>query len=40
MARGLAYSDADVLDSLRRADLPDTDELLDDPYWVNHYEAA
>ncbi|MFB7999985.1 hypothetical protein ACFC4G_45345 [Streptomyces sp. NPDC056002] len=44
---GLAYSDGDVLEFLRRAGLPDTEELLDNPSWVkwrggrpHHYEAA
>lgn len=44
---GLAHSDADVVEFLRRAGLPDADDLLDDPAWVkwrggraHHYEAA
>ncbi|MFC8507463.1 hypothetical protein ACFU3J_32135 [Streptomyces sp. NPDC057411] len=31
---GLAYSDVDVVEFLRRAGLPDADALLDDPAWV------
>ncbi|MEU2788997.1 hypothetical protein [Streptomyces sp. NPDC007100] len=31
---GLAHSDRDVLEFLRRAGLPDADGLLDDPAWV------
>ncbi|MEV8476259.1 hypothetical protein [Streptomyces sp. NPDC051173] len=31
---GLAYNDADVLEFLRRAGLPDAEGLLDDPAWV------
>lgn len=31
---GLAHSDADVLEFLRRAGLPDAEEMLDDPAWV------
>ncbi|MFG2328226.1 hypothetical protein ACGFMM_01235 [Streptomyces sp. NPDC048604] len=31
---GLAHSDRDVLEFLRRAGLPDAAELLDDPQWV------
>ncbi|WP_308013462.1 hypothetical protein [Streptomyces beigongshangae] len=31
---GLAHSDADVVEFLRRAGLPDAGELLDDPQWV------
>ncbi|MET7436556.1 hypothetical protein ACWERY_20920 [Streptomyces sp. NPDC004082] len=31
---GLAHSDADVVEFLRRAGLPDAWELLDDPDWV------
>ncbi|MFD9219809.1 hypothetical protein ACFWDI_07235 [Streptomyces sp. NPDC060064] len=31
---GLADSDRDVLEFLRLAGLPDTEELLDDPTWV------
>lgn len=31
---GLAHSDRDVLEFLRRAGLPDAEELLDDPQWV------
>ncbi|MGW2560073.1 hypothetical protein ACWCXB_12660 [Streptomyces sp. NPDC001514] len=30
---GLAHSDADLIEFLRRAGLPDA-ELLDDPHWV------
>ncbi|MFE5681705.1 hypothetical protein [Streptomyces sp. NPDC056512] len=44
---GLAYSDADVLEFLRRAGLPDAEALLDEPSFVqwrggraHHYEAA
>jgi hypothetical protein len=44
---GLAHSDADVLEFLRRAGLPDAEELLDDAHWVewrggraHQYEAA
>ena len=44
---GLAHSDADVLEFLRRAGLPDADQLLDDPAWVkwrggraHDYDAA
>ncbi|MEU3743466.1 MULTISPECIES: hypothetical protein [unclassified Streptomyces] len=44
---GLAHSDADVIEFLRRAGLPDAEVLLDDPAWVkwrggraHHYEAA
>ncbi|MEU6676392.1 hypothetical protein [Streptomyces sp. NPDC046925] len=31
---GLAHSDADVIDFLRLAGLPEADGLLDDPAWV------
>jgi hypothetical protein len=31
---GVAHSDADVVEFLRRAGLPDAGELLDDPRWV------
>lgn len=31
---GIAHSDADVVEFLRRAGLPDAWELLDDPGWV------
>ncbi len=31
---GLAHSDADVVEFLRRAGLPDAEPLLDDPAWV------
>lgn len=31
---GLAHSDADVIEFLRRAGLPDSEALLDDPTWV------
>ncbi|MFD4314964.1 hypothetical protein [Streptomyces sp. NPDC058548] len=44
---GLAHSDRDVVEFLRRAGLPDADALLDDPSWVkwrggraHEYEAA
>ncbi|MEV4430380.1 hypothetical protein ACN9M0_31500 [Streptomyces sp. R-07] len=44
---GLAYSDGDVIEFLRRAGLPEAESLLDDPSWVtwkkgraHHYEAA
>ncbi|MEV0114662.1 hypothetical protein AB0H77_15620 [Streptomyces sp. NPDC050844] len=44
---GLAHSDADVVEFLRRAGLPDAEGLLDDSAWVkwrggraHHYEAA
>ncbi|MGW4834810.1 hypothetical protein [Streptomyces globisporus] len=44
---GLAYNDADVVEFLRRAGLPDADDLLDQASWVewrggraHHYEAA
>ncbi|MER5961495.1 hypothetical protein [Streptomyces sp. NPDC002057] len=44
---GLAHSDADVVEFLRRAGLEDADALLDDPAWVkwrggraHEYEAA
>lgn len=44
---GLAHSDADVTEFLRRAGLPDTEGLLDDTAWVkwrggreHHYAAA
>ncbi|WP_405636988.1 hypothetical protein OHU25_11355 [Streptomyces sp. NBC_00117] len=44
---GLAYSDLDVIEFLRRAGLPDAEDLLEDPSWVkwhggraHHYEAA
>ncbi|MFE7535159.1 hypothetical protein ACFU67_12915 [Streptomyces rhizosphaericola] len=44
---GLAYNDADVVEFLRRAGLPDADDLLDQTGWVewrggraHHYEAA
>ncbi|MGW6023010.1 hypothetical protein [Streptomyces sp. NPDC055099] len=44
---GLAHCDADVVEFLRVAGLPDAEELLDDPAWVkwrggvaHHYEAA
>ncbi|MGW7268325.1 hypothetical protein [Streptomyces sp. NPDC054842] len=32
---GLAHSDADLVEFLRRAGLPDAGELLDDPRWVD-----
>ncbi|MFD7661097.1 hypothetical protein [Streptomyces sp. NPDC059788] len=31
---GLAHSDRDVIEFLRRAGLPDSEPLLDDPAWV------
>jgi hypothetical protein len=31
---GLAHSDADVVEFLRRAGLPDVAELLEDPTWT------
>ncbi|MFD6276009.1 hypothetical protein ACFWFI_10625 [Streptomyces sp. NPDC060209] len=31
---GLAYEDQDVIEFLRRAGLPDADQLLDRPEWV------
>ena len=44
---GLAHSDKDVLEFLRRAGLPGAEALLDDSAWVkwlggraHHYEAA
>ncbi|MET8505122.1 hypothetical protein ABZV60_10770 [Streptomyces sp. NPDC004787] len=44
---GLAHKDADVVEFLRRAGLPDAWDLLDDPHWVewqggraHEYEAA
>lgn len=44
---GLAHSDRDVVEFLRRAGLPDGEALLDDPAWVlwrggraHHYGAA
>ncbi|MCX5439591.1 hypothetical protein OHO83_17525 [Streptomyces sp. NBC_00569] len=44
---GLAHSDRDVVEFLRRAGLEDAESLLDDPMWVtwrggraHHYEAA
>ncbi|MBQ1118509.1 MULTISPECIES: hypothetical protein [Streptomyces] len=44
---GLAYNDADVVEFLRRAGLPDAADLLDQGDWVewrggraHHYEAA
>ncbi|MGB8945786.1 MAG: hypothetical protein WCD21_36975 [Streptomyces sp.] len=44
---GLAHSDADVVEFLRVAGLPDAEGLLDDPAWVtwrggpsHQYEAA
>lgn len=44
---GLAHGDQDVTEFLRRAGLPDADELLDRPEWVewrggraHHYAAA
>ncbi|MFI5739221.1 hypothetical protein ACIA9I_12700 [Streptomyces anulatus] len=44
---GLAHNDGDVVEFLRRAGLPDADDLLDQSDWVewrggraHHYEAA
>lgn len=44
---GLAHTDADVVEFLRRAGLPDADDLLDQADWVewrggraHEYEAA
>ncbi|MFH8737373.1 hypothetical protein [Streptomyces sp. NPDC017964] len=44
---GLAHSDHDVVEFLRRAGIEDAGELLDDPWWVqwrggraHEYEAA
>ncbi|SDL27409.1 hypothetical protein [Streptomyces indicus] len=44
---GLAYSDTDLLEFLRRAGLPDAETLLDDEAWVwwrggraHEYDAA
>ncbi|MGW1129879.1 hypothetical protein [Streptomyces sp. NPDC002526] len=44
---GLAHTDPDVIEFLRRAGLPDAEQLLDDPSWVqwrggraHRYEAA
>ncbi|MEU2147904.1 MULTISPECIES: hypothetical protein [Streptomyces] len=44
---GLAHNDADVVEFLRRAGLPDAADLLDQGDWVewrsgraHHYEAA
>ncbi|MDP9953197.1 MULTISPECIES: hypothetical protein [Streptomyces] len=44
---GLAHTDGDVVEFLRRAGLPDAHDLLDQPDWVewrggraHHYEAA
>ncbi|MGW6481290.1 hypothetical protein ACWGDS_25915 [Streptomyces sp. NPDC055059] len=44
---GLAHSDRDVVEFLRRAGIPDAEDLLDDPAWVkwrggraHHYEAT
>ncbi|MCX4645875.1 hypothetical protein ACWGDS_45475 [Streptomyces sp. NPDC055059] len=44
---GLAHSDRDVVEFLRRAGIPAADDLLDEPAWVmwrggraHHYEAA
>ncbi|MFB7711620.1 hypothetical protein [Streptomyces sp. NPDC056105] len=44
---GLAYSDADLIEFLSRAGVPDAEDLLEDPSWVkwrgghaHHYEAA
>ncbi|MGW1768752.1 hypothetical protein ACWCQL_32510 [Streptomyces sp. NPDC002073] len=31
---GIAYSDGDLLEFLRRAGLPDGEAVLDDPDWV------
>ncbi|WP_418955594.1 hypothetical protein [Streptomyces tritici] len=44
---GLAHSDRDVVEFLRRAGLEDAEEVLDDPLWVewrgaeaHEYDAA
>ncbi|MFC7303629.1 hypothetical protein ACFQVC_05275 [Streptomyces monticola] len=44
---GLAHHDDDLLEFLRRAGIPDAEQLLDDPAWVqwrggpaHEYEAA
>ncbi|MFG2661634.1 hypothetical protein [Streptomyces sp. NPDC048425] len=44
---GLAFSDADLIEFLSRAGVPDAEDLLEDPSWVkrrgchaHHYEAA
>ncbi|MER5883095.1 hypothetical protein ABT160_04630 [Streptomyces sp. NPDC001941] len=44
---GLAHSDADVVEFLRRAGLEEADQILDNPLWVSwrgghahEYEAA
>lgn len=44
---GLAHTDEDVVEFLRRAGLPDAEDLLDQADWVewrggraHHYEAA
>ncbi|MEV7304494.1 hypothetical protein [Streptomyces clavifer] len=44
---GLAHADGDVVEFLRRAGLPDAEQLLDDTAWVqwrggraHRYEAA
>lgn len=44
---GLAYDDHDLLEFLRRAGLPDAEQILDDSSWVewrggraHRYEAA
>ncbi|WP_262009826.1 hypothetical protein [Streptomyces sp. FIT100] len=34
MTAGLARSDADLVEFLRRAGLPEAWDLLDDPQWV------
>lgn len=31
---GLAYGDADLIEFLRRAGLPDPEAVIDDPAWV------
>ncbi|MFF0187868.1 hypothetical protein [Streptomyces sp. NPDC005244] len=36
---GLAHSDADLVEFLRRAGLPDAEDLLDDPSWVHWQEG-
>ncbi|MFG2311054.1 hypothetical protein ACGFS9_20655 [Streptomyces sp. NPDC048566] len=36
---GLAHSDADLVEFLRRAGLPDAEDLLDDPAWVHWQEG-
>ncbi|MFG2440922.1 hypothetical protein [Streptomyces sp. NPDC048508] len=36
---GLAHSDADLVEFLRRAGLSDAEDLLDDPAWVHWQEG-